>query len=72
MAKIENGWEVKESRELISDARLVVDQLSNVWFRGDVDVVIGKITEFGKFLPTPNRDLSPKLLRMVADIIESN
>lgn len=70
MTKIEGGWEVKEIREIKSDAQVIVDQLGNVWFKGDVDVVVGKITESGKFLSAPNRDLSPKLLRMIADIIE--
>ena len=70
MTKVEGGWEVKEVREMKSDVQVIVDQLGNVWYKGDVDVVVGKITEAGKFLPAPNRDLSPKLLRMIADIIE--
>ena len=70
MTKIEGGWEIKEIREINSEAQIIVDQLNNVWFKGDVDVVIGKITEVGKFLSAPNRDLSPKLLRLIADIIE--
>jgi hypothetical protein len=70
MTKIEGGWEVKEAVGLDSEAKIVLDQLDNVWYRGDVDVVLGKKTESGKFLPTPNRDVSAKLLRMIANIIE--
>lgn len=71
MTKIEGGWEVKDVRDIQTDAKVVVDQLNNVWYRGEVDVVLGKITEGGKFLPAPNRDLSPNLLRMISDIMEN-
>lgn len=57
--------------ELKTNAIVVVDDLGNVWYKSDVDVVLGKITESGKLLPTPNRDISPKLLRVIADIIEN-
>jgi len=57
--------------DLKTNATVIVDDLGNVWYNSDVDVVLGKITEKGKFLSTPNRDISPKLLRVIADIIEN-
>ena len=57
--------------EIKTDVTIKVDDLGNVWYKSDVDVVLGKITSEGKFIQTPNRDMSPKLLRKVADIIEN-
>jgi hypothetical protein len=54
-----------------TDAVVAVDDLGNVWYKSDVDVVLGKITESNKFLPAPNRDISPSLLRVIADMIEN-
>ena len=56
---------------LKSDVTIKVDDLGNVWYKSDVDVVLGRITGEGKFIQTPNRDMSSNLLRTVADIMDN-
>jgi hypothetical protein len=55
---------------LETEANIVIDALNYVWFRGDVQVLIGKVSESNMFISTQNMDLSPKLLRVIADLIE--
>lgn len=53
-----------------TEANIVIDALNYVWFRGDVQVLIGKVSESNMFISTQNMDLSIKLLRVIADLIE--
>lgn len=53
-----------------TEANIVIDALNYVWFRGDVQVLIGKVSESNMFISTQNMDLSPKLLRVISDLIE--
>ena len=53
-----------------TEANIVIDALNYVWLRGDVQVLIGKVSESNMFISTQNMDLSIKLLRVVADLIE--
>ena len=53
-----------------TEANVVIDDLNYVWFRGDVQVLIGKVSESNMFISTQNMDLSTRLLRVIADLIE--
>jgi hypothetical protein len=53
-----------------TEANVVIDALNYVWFRGDVQVLIGKVSESNMFISTQNMDLSTRLLRVIADLIE--
>ena len=77
MTKVEDGWvkddgtKLKESKciPLNSGAILGLDDLDNVWYYSDVEMIIGKIFR-GRFEPTPRQDFSPELLIAVADLFK--
>jgi hypothetical protein len=79
MTKVEDGWVLdsgtkveKKSKGVVSlksGAILTKDDLDNVWYHSDIEIVIGKITR-GRFVPTPRQDFSPELLAGVAQMFD--
>ena len=77
MTKVEDGWvkddgtklEKGKCTPLKSGAVLGLDDLDNVWYYSDVEMIIGKIFR-GRFEPTPRQDFSPELLIAVADLFK--
>lgn len=63
---------IKNKVVIESNIDVVLDELNNIIYHGDVDVAVGKVTHFGKFIPVPNREISPRLLRVIAELIENN
>ncbi len=77
MTKVEGGWVTDDGTKigeekatpLKSGAILTVDDLDNVWYHSDVEMIIGKIFR-GRFVPTPRQDFSPELLIAIADMFK--
>jgi len=75
MTKAEGGWakddgtklEEKNCTSLKSGAVLGLDDLDNVWYYSDVEMIIGKIFR-GRFEPTPRQDFSPELLVAISEM----
>mgnify|MGYP000897529696 CR=1 FL=1 len=53
---------------LKSGAILSVDELGNVWFNSDIDVVLGKLDN-NRFISVPRQEISRDLLFGIAELI---
>ena len=55
--------------ELKSSAVIRLDELNNVWYSSDVDVILGKIEKDGKFNPYNNNLFTSEMLNAIATLM---
>lgn len=60
----------KTISKLKSGAHITVDQLQNVWYLSDVELVLGKIGSNGKFTPVPNKEFTAEMLEAIGKGID--
>lgn len=76
MTRVEDGW-VREETNIVeigtvtmsSTAKMTLDDLNNVWYKSDIEKVLGKIVASGRFIPTPNQDFTSEMLSAISVLI---
>lgn len=61
--KTTSEWTLK------SGAKITMDQFGNVWYKSDIDVVLGKVVG-DKFTPLNGKDFNSDMLIGIAGIID--
>ena len=58
------------SIELKSTAKISVDDLGNVWYLSDVELVLGKIGQNDKFNAVPNKEFTAEMLSAISSVMK--
>ena len=56
--------------QLKSSAIIKLDELNNVWYSSDVEVVLGKVEKNGKFNPYNNNLFTAEMLNAIATLMK--
>jgi hypothetical protein len=77
MTRVEDGW-VREKDNtqdnmvsLKSGAKLEIDELGNVWYKSDIEKVLGKVNSNGTFTAVPNQEFTSELMAASAELCVS-
>lgn len=57
--------------QLGSSAIIKLDELNNVWYSSDVEVVLGKVEKNGKFTPYNNNLFTAEMLNAIATLMKN-
>ena len=59
-----------KKEQLKSSAIIKLDELNNVWYSSDVEVVLGKVEKNGKFNPYNNNLFTAEMLNAIANLMK--